>query len=279
MIIITQDTLKIFQQELELCASRQDSWKCIILKYSEIGKRNERQFSEILDKVSICLGEDGMRAFHFENGDIHFIMKYATQKAFAVLTEQLSKIIGHDIQNLIRLYEVKVDLEEIQEILREHSKKELPAIPEKIQDKENVPSKLAATLQIRRAKRTDISILVIEDDPFSLRLVQKTLGNSHVLHSAEDGMTGMEAYLMHAPDILFLDIGLPDINGLELMEKIFKADPQAFIVILSGNGNRENVLAAVTKGAKGFVAKPFTKEKLFQYIEKNPFQKRNILRG
>ena len=78
-------------------------------------------------------------------------------------------------------------------------------------------------------------------------------------------------YVNKAPDVLFLDIGLPDINGHDVLERLFKLDPQAYVVMFSGNGDRENVLKAVELGAKGFVGKPFTQEKLIQYIEKSPF--------
>jgi two-component system chemotaxis response regulator CheY len=71
--------------------------------------------------------------------------------------------------------------------------------------------------------------------------------------------------------VLFLDIGLPDIDGLKVLERIFKLDPQAYVVMFSGNGSKEHIMRAVELGARGFVGKPFTKEKLFQYIEKSPF--------
>ena len=86
-----------------------------------------------------------------------------------------------------------------------------------------------------------------------------------------DGQGALMGYVNKAPDVLFLDIGLPDIDGHAVLEKIFKLDPDAYVVMFSGNKDRDNVMKAVELGAKGFVGKPFTSEKLLQYIQKSPF--------
>ena len=78
-------------------------------------------------------------------------------------------------------------------------------------------------------------------------------------------------YVNKAPAVRFLDIGLPDIDGHTVLKKVFEIDPDAYVVMFSGNGDKENVMKAVKTGAKGFVGKPFTKDKLYQYIDKSPF--------
>ncbi len=275
MIIITQNTSEIFPQELRLCSSSSQSWRCLVFNFSKIKSKKEGWFSQVLNTVSTCLGEDGARAFLFDNEDVYFLLKFATQKAFLTLITQLSRLLSLDISSYSTLYEVPVHLEELQELINGREKNiasaNLDISKESISRDEKYFSELSNSLSARRFRRIEPSILVIEDDPFSLRLVGKTLSMDYNLFTAEDGSTGFDSYLLNAPDVLFLDIGLPDANGLELMEKIFEADPSAYIVILSGNGNRENVLKAIQKGAKGFVAKPFSKEKLFTYIEKSPF--------
>ncbi len=80
----------------------------------------------------------------------------------------------------------------------------------------------------------------------------------------------LDKYTNIAPDILFLDINLPDVTGHELLEKILILDPDAYVIMLSGNCDRDNITQAISKGAKGFIAKPFTKDKLFQYIDRCP---------
>jgi len=111
----------------------------------------------------------------------------------------------------------------------------------------------------------------VEDDLFSQRLVANVLQSKFELTMAEDGQGAIMGYVKHAPDVLFLDIGLPDIDGHAVLEKLFQIDPQAYVVMFSGNGDKENVMKAITLGAKGFVGKPFSEDKLLQYIHKSPF--------
>jgi two-component system chemotaxis response regulator CheY len=122
----------------------------------------------------------------------------------------------------------------------------------------------------KRDTRQKIGIMIVEDDSFTRSLLFNTLKNNHEALPIADGYNAIVKYPIHAPDIVFLDIDLPDINGLELLAKIKSFDPAAHIVMLSGNSNKTNIMQAIEKGAKGFIGKPFTKEKLFQYINKCP---------
>ena len=122
----------------------------------------------------------------------------------------------------------------------------------------------------RRAKRNHPEIMIIEDDPFSRRLVENTLLKKYPLTGLAEATYALDTYTRIAPDVLFLDINLPDVTGHELLEKIIIIDPDAYVVMLSGNSDRHNITQAMSKGAKGFVAKPFSKEKLFHYIEHCP---------
>jgi len=111
-------------------------------------------------------------------------------------------------------------------------------------------------------------VMLIEDDDFSRRLVEGALGKLHQVTALANAVDALDVYLLRAPDILFLDINLPDVTGHELLERIVAFDQDAYVVMLSGNGDRKNVLEAMGRGAKGFVVKPFTKDKLQLYIEK-----------
>ena len=75
-------------------------------------------------------------------------------------------------------------------------------------------------------------------------------------------------------DVLVLDINLPDIEGFDVLAKLRQIDPEGYIVMLSGNGDRENVIRAIEQGAKGFVGKPFSPKKLTDYIFKSPWVQR-----
>ncbi|MDX2074724.1 MAG: response regulator [Alphaproteobacteria bacterium] len=122
----------------------------------------------------------------------------------------------------------------------------------------------------RRTSRTKPELMMIEDDAFSRRLVENVLQKQYSLTGLGEASHALDTYARIAPDLLFLDINLPDVTGHELLEKILKLDPDAHVIMLSGNCDRENITHAMSRGAKGFIAKPFTREKLFQYIDRCP---------
>ena len=122
-------------------------------------------------------------------------------------------------------------------------------------------------LNTRRKGRDSLELMMIEDDVFSSRLVENVLGKQYSMTTLASAELALATYAHLAPDLLFLDINLPDVTGHELLEKIITIDPHAYVVMLSGNADRDNIMQAMKRGAKGFIAKPFTREKLFQYIE------------
>lgn len=129
-------------------------------------------------------------------------------------------------------------------------------------------------MDARRTSREEPEIMIIEDDGFSCRLVENVLQKRYRLTALHTAERALETYINLAPDVLFLDINLPDVTGHELLEQIMKIDPAAYVVMLSGNSDRDNISMAMGKGAKGFIAKPFTREKIHQYIERCPTVKK-----
>lgn len=128
----------------------------------------------------------------------------------------------------------------------------------------------AAQIAALRRQRSEPVLMIIEDDTFSRRLVENVLQKQYEMHGLDSGDGALTTYADLAPDILFLDINLPDVTGHELLEKIITLDPKAYVVMISGNADKGNILQAMERGAVGFVAKPFSREKLFQYIERCP---------
>lgn len=121
-----------------------------------------------------------------------------------------------------------------------------------------------------RQRRAQPQLMIIEDDVFTQRLVNNVLDKKYPLTGLKDANRALETYADLAPDLLFLDINLPGVTGHELLERIIRIDPEAYVVMLSGNADRDNITQAMTKGAKGFVGKPFNREKLLQYVERCP---------
>ena len=83
---------------------------------------------------------------------------------------------------------------------------------------------------------------------------------------AYEGLKGFDMIPEFCPDLILLDIGLPDSSGLEVLDLIMENNPHAYVVMLSGNDDIINISKTLEAGAQGFVAKPFKKEKLLHYI-------------
>jgi CheY-like chemotaxis protein len=122
----------------------------------------------------------------------------------------------------------------------------------------------------KKAKRDTFEILLIDDDVFSCRMVENLLQKTYKTYKASTAWDAIMTFIKVAPDIVFLDIDMPLVTGHDILVKLFEADPHVHIVMLSGHANHDNIIKSMTAGARGFIAKPFTRDKLFQAIENHP---------
>lgn len=112
-------------------------------------------------------------------------------------------------------------------------------------------------------------ILYIEDNPQNMRLVRKILRSAgYDVLEATEGLSGVALAAREVPDLILMDINLPDINGLEATSRL-KASPQLSwipVIAVTANamhGDRENCIAA---GCDGYLAKPVMKNELLQTV-------------
>lgn len=123
-----------------------------------------------------------------------------------------------------------------------------------------------AEMKKLRPARCPAHVLVVEDDPLTRRVVVNALSENHATIAEENARGAVASYLLYAPDIVFLDIGLPDIDGFTVLDQIMTLDPDAFVVMFSSQADSCTIDRAMNAGAKGFIAKPFKKETLRGYI-------------
>jgi len=128
----------------------------------------------------------------------------------------------------------------------------------------------AGDIATRRSGRDRAEFMIIEDDAFSARLVENLLRKQYAVTTLNAADKALQTYAQKAPDMLLLDINLPDVTGHELLESILRMDPNAYVVMLSAHSDVDNVKRALQRGAKGFVTKPFSQERLMQYVERCP---------
>lgn len=119
-----------------------------------------------------------------------------------------------------------------------------------------------------RAKK---HILVVEDDAFSRKLITNVI-KDYEITDVGSGKDALSAYALYAPDVVLLDIEMPGMNGIEVLKEIVQADKESYVVMLTSHTNANIVKEAVLLGAKGYIAKPFSKEKVLQHILKGVAQ-------
>ena len=130
-----------------------------------------------------------------------------------------------------------------------------------------------ASIPVRRARRDNAIVQIVEDDRFTATYTTGILNKDYdVLHSRTGEQAVMD-YIENAPDIVFLDIHLPGLDGLETLQAIRKADPQAHVIMVSVDTVKENIVMADERGAASFLKKPFSKDRLVAIVEKSPFIK------
>ncbi|WP_160685025.1 response regulator [Clostridium sp. C2-6-12] len=111
-------------------------------------------------------------------------------------------------------------------------------------------------------------VLVVDDAAF-MRLSLKTIlerNGFEVVGEAVNGRDAIEKYKILKPEIVTMDITMPDMDGIQALAEIIKIDAKANIVILSAMGQEPRIREAITLGAKGFIVKPFKEEKLVQAL-------------
>lgn len=118
-----------------------------------------------------------------------------------------------------------------------------------------------------RQKRKRPCAMLVEDDPLTQRIVTRIMGEYCSFIVAENVREAVSQYMLHMPDVVFLDIGLPDGNGLHALENLLACDADAYVVMFSADNDLETMVQALNLGAQGYIAKPFRKEKMLHYIE------------
>lgn len=112
-------------------------------------------------------------------------------------------------------------------------------------------------------------VLVVDDDPLAVQFVQLALQRPGLeIYGANTGRSALETVRQIDPDLVFLDVFLPDISGMELLERILKIDNQIDVLLLTAHLSTDTAVEAIQKGAYDYVAKPISVEKLTEKVNK-----------
>lgn len=113
-------------------------------------------------------------------------------------------------------------------------------------------------------------VLVVDDAAF-MRMSLKTMlekNGYEVVGEAENGLMGVNKYRSLKPDLVTMDITMPQMSGIQALKAIRAEDPDARIIMITAIGQEPMVREAIMSGAKGFIVKPFKEEGVINSINK-----------
>jgi two-component system chemotaxis response regulator CheY len=111
-------------------------------------------------------------------------------------------------------------------------------------------------------------ILLVDDAAFMRKVIKDTLSKNGYteLYEAVDGADAVEKYSEINPDLVIMDITMPNMDGLEALKAIRAKDSNASIVMCSAMGQETMVMDAVRSGAKDFIVKPFKPDRILKTV-------------
>jgi len=113
-------------------------------------------------------------------------------------------------------------------------------------------------------------VLVCDDAIFMRTMISDILSQAgfEVVGEAESGSQAVEKYHALKPDLVTMDIVMPDMGGIEAVREICKTDPEAKILMCSAMGQQALVVEAIQAGAKDFVIKPFQPSRVLEAVQR-----------
>jgi two-component system chemotaxis response regulator CheY len=111
-------------------------------------------------------------------------------------------------------------------------------------------------------------VMIVDDAAFMRMAIRKVLERNgfEIVGEAENGAISIEKYAECRPDIVTMDITMPEMTGIEALKRIRQIDPDARVVMVSAMGQEALVREAIINGAKSFIVKPYKEEHIVQTL-------------
>lgn len=246
-----------------------ENWRCIHIEHLEDMPYD--LYEAMLASLKEAHKDLDCDAFHCLDNDVLIIGRDLSNTQLHMLADELVNCACLHEERFVKttFFDLFRDWSDIRKLLLSKSGTQpLPALqaPDfNFGELESLREVFNEAKKLRKA-RLPLHVMIVEDDPLTRRIVSNSFKDNYALISASDAKEAITNYLMHAPDIVFLDIGLPDTSGFSVLFEIMKSDPEAYVVMFSSNSYLDNITRALSNGASGFIAKPFKKEKMNHYI-------------
>ena len=113
-------------------------------------------------------------------------------------------------------------------------------------------------------------VLIVDDAAFMRMMIKDILEKNgyEVVGEASNGLKAVELYKSEKPDVVTMDITMPEMDGIEAVKAIRAFDPAAKIIMCSAMGQQTMVMDAIKSGAKDFIVKPFQADRVLEAVKK-----------
>ena len=113
-------------------------------------------------------------------------------------------------------------------------------------------------------------VLIVDDAAFMRMMIKDILEKNgfEVVGEASNGIVAVDLYKKEKPDVVTMDITMPDMDGIEAVKAIKEFDPTAKVIMCSAMGQQSMVMDAIKAGAKDFIVKPFQADRVLEAINK-----------
>lgn len=289
MIIVTENATEILVKDLEAAFERNSTDRCLFFSQDNFLSPLHNCLQNIAELIPNLLEQTRIKLYLCEDGDAYLIAPSLTRKRIFDLSEHLFSFVktNTDPNSVLRIFEMTNEIhplllhaqEKYDVILNKREDKKKLQEEEKRRQREeqerailniNVTDQIREQVKSKKMKRDTFEILIIDDDIFSCKMVDVLLNKLYNVSKAHNAWEAITNYIQNAPDMVFLDIDMPSANGHDILKKILEIDSNAYVIMLSGHSHQDNILRAMKLGAKGFIGKPFTRDKIFYYIQKSP---------
>ena len=114
------------------------------------------------------------------------------------------------------------------------------------------------------------NILICDDTAFMRMMIKDILTKNgyNVAGEAENGKVAVEKYTELKPDLVMMDITMPEMDGIQALKKIKENDPAATVIMCSAMGQQAMVIESIQSGAKDFIVKPFQADRVIEAVKK-----------
>ena len=114
------------------------------------------------------------------------------------------------------------------------------------------------------------NVLICDDAAFMRMMIKNVLtkGGYNVVGEAENGAKAVEKYKELSPDLVLMDITMPEMDGIQALKEIKKMDGGAKVIMCSAMGQQAMVVEAIQAGAKDFIVKPFQEDRVLEAVKK-----------